>query len=181
VLDLFCVKPNDRSARGHLPIRHDAERERGQMHNSRNGKIGNHTAVFGSGVAEEGYNLRDLRLIGSGSGTGIVLNSAMVIIDNIELGNHPVSFSIGMTAGSNAFLDEVMNSRLWFNTQNFYFPGAQTPNNSGENIVFDHDIFSNGGNFANCVQIGDFGYDGPQLHFIRHHSTVANGPTMTLR
>ncbi len=119
----------------------------------------------GSGVAEEGYNLHDLQLIGSGSGTGILLNSPLSIIDNIDVGGSANQFAIGMAAGSNAFLDRVSNSHIWYNTQNFYFPGAQTPNNSGENIVFDHVVFSNSGTFANCVQIGDFGYDGPQVTF----------------
>ena len=119
----------------------------------------------GGGVAEEGYNLRDLQLIGSGSGTGIVLDSPELIIDDIRLGSPANSFAVGMTAGSNAYLDRVSNSHISYNTQNFYFPGAQTPNNSGENIVFDHVVFANGGTFANCVQIGDLGYDGPQVTF----------------
>jgi hypothetical protein len=119
----------------------------------------------GAGVAEQGYNLHDLQLIGSGSGTGIVLNSRELIIDNIELGSSGNPFATGMTAGSNAFLDRVSNSHISYNTQNFYFPGSQTPNNSGENIVFDHIVFSDAGTFANCVQIGDLGYDGPQVTF----------------
>ena len=70
-----------------------------------------------------------------------------------------------MTVGSNAYLDRVSNSLISHNTQNFYFPGSQTPKNSGENIVFDHVDFANGGTFSNCVQIGDLGYDGPQVTF----------------
>jgi len=119
----------------------------------------------GAGVAEEGYNLRDLQILGSGSGTGIVLNSPLVIIDNIQLGNSTNPFATGMTVSSQAYLDRVSNSYFSYNTQNFYFPGSQTPNNSGENIVFDHVVFANGGTFANCVQIGDLGYDGPQVTF----------------
>jgi hypothetical protein len=129
------------------------------------GKTATILQYTGAGVAEEGYNLHDLQLIGSGSGTGIVLNSPLVIIDNIELGSSAHPFATGMTVASNAYLDRVSNSHISYNTQNFYFPGSQTPNNSGENIVFDHVVFANGGTFTNCVQIGDFGYDGPQVTF----------------
>ena len=119
----------------------------------------------GAGIAEEGYNLHDLQLIGSGRGTGIVLNRPLLVIDNIKLGSSANPFTTGMTVTSNAYLDRVSNLQISYNTQNFYFPGSQTPNNSGENIVFDHVVFANGGTFANCVQIGDFGYDGPQITF----------------
>jgi len=129
------------------------------------GKAATILQYTGASVAEEGYNLHDLQLIGSGSGTGIVLNSPLVIVDNIELGSSANPFATGMTVASNAYLDRVSNSHISYNTQNLYFPGSQTPHNSGENIVFDHVIFANGGTFANCVQIGDFGYDGPQVTF----------------
>ncbi len=119
----------------------------------------------GSGIAEEGYNLYDLQLIGSGGGTGIVLNSPLAVIDNIQLGSSTNPFAIGMTVSSNAYLDRVSGSNFSHNTQNFYFPGAQTPRNSGENVVFDHVDFADGGAFTNCVQIGDLGYDGPQVTF----------------
>ena len=119
----------------------------------------------GAGVAEEAYSLHDLQLIGSGRGTGIVLNSPMIIIDNISLGTPANPFETGMTVAANAYLDRVSNSHISYNTQNFYFPGSQSPNNSGENIVFDHVVFANGGTFANCVQIGDLGWDGPQVTF----------------
>ena len=129
------------------------------------GKVASIMQYAGSGVAEQGYNLHDLQLIGSGGGTGIVLDSPLVLIDNIQLGNSTNPFAIGMTVGSNAYLDRVSNSLISHNTQNFYFPGSQTPKNSGENIVFDHVDFANGGTFSNCVQIGDLGYDGPQVTF----------------
>jgi hypothetical protein len=129
------------------------------------GKSASILQYTGTGVAEEGYNLHDLKLIGSGSGTGIVLNSPLAVIDNIELGSSANPFATGMTVASNVYLDRVSNSHISYNTQNFYFPGSQSPNNSGENIVFDHVVFANGGTFANCVQIGDLGWDGPQVTF----------------
>jgi len=129
------------------------------------GKAASILLYAGSGVAEEGYSLHDLQLIGNGGGTGIVLNSPLVVIDDIQLGNSTNFFATGMTVGSNAYLDRVSNSIFSHNTQNFYFPGSQTPRNSGENVVFDHVDFADGGTFTNCVQVGDLGYDGPQVTF----------------
>jgi len=129
------------------------------------GKSSTILQYMGSGVAEEGYNLHDLQLVGSGSGTGILLNSPLLIIDNVILGNQTNPFATAMLAGSNAYLDRVSNSDFSYNTQHFYFPGSETPHNSGENVVFDHDVFSNAGTYANCVQIGDIGWDGPQVTF----------------
>lgn len=129
------------------------------------GKMASILQYTGTGVAEQGYNLHNLQLRGSGGGTGIVLNGPLQIIDNVHLGTASNPFTTGMTVGPNAYLDRVSNSEIEFNTQNFYFPGSQTPHNSGENVVFDHVDFADGATFANCVQIGDFGYDGPQVTF----------------
>ena len=129
------------------------------------GKESSILQYIGAAIAEEGYSLRDLQLVGNGGGTGVLLNSPLVVIDNVVLGNRAHPFATGMTVGSNAYIDRISNTHISYNTQNFYWPGLQTQNNSGENIVFDHVVFAAGGTYANCVQIGDLGYDGPQVTF----------------
>jgi hypothetical protein len=119
-----------------------------------------------------GYGLHDLQLAGPGGGTstGILLNGSGVVVENVVIGGKvngaQAGFHVGMLFGSNAYLSRFSHSLVQHNDQNVYFPGAATPLNSGENVVFDHVTFSNGGLFTNCVQVGDLGYDGPQVTFI---------------
>lgn len=118
-----------------------------------------------SSVAEQGYSLHDLTLSSTTGHTGVLLNSPLTLIENSIIGGVGTGFALGMTVGSNAYLYKVSHTQIAGNTQAFYFPGSVTASNSGENVVFDHVTFSNCGTYTNGVQIGDLGYDGPQVTF----------------
>src|SRR6185369_6118180 len=122
--------------------------------------------------APAGYGLHSLQLAGPGSGSaiGVAVNGSGVVLEDVivggKIGGTQRGFHTGMLFGTNAYLSRFSHSLFQHNDQNVYFPGSSTPLNSGENVVFDHVTFANGNTFTNCVQIGDLGYDGPQVTFI---------------
>lgn len=123
--------------------------------------------------AAAGYGLHDLQLAGppgGGTATGIALNGAGAVVEDVVVGGGvggvARGFHTGLLFGANSYLSTLSDSEFQYNDQNVYFPGASTPLNSGENVVFSHVTFANGKKFTNCVQIGDLGYDGPQVTFI---------------
>jgi hypothetical protein len=115
------------------------------------------------------WGMHHLNLIGPGTANtakGVLIAAPGVILDGVEIGEQTGAdfFSLGLTFGSTAYLDRVVNSQIWHNTQNVYFPGGLSV--AGENVKFDHTTISNGGTYANCAVFGTAGAQGPEVSFI---------------
>jgi hypothetical protein len=125
--------------------------------------------IQGNDSSPAAFGLRDLTLLGPGgaygsySATGLYVSYPGFKAQNVEIGGFVpgtgtrLPFHIGVTFGSNAYLDYFADMNIWQNDQALVYPDGLT--NSGENISFVNSTFSNGNitdsasSGLNCVSI----------------------------
>ena len=101
-------------------------------------------------IKAEGISLQ-----GSGSGTGVNLDSADVLFDGMNISN----FSTGVLFNSNSFLINIRDSAIHDNTKNVDTNPAGI--DMGESVAFDRDLItSKGSGFSTtCVDIENAGFE----------------------
>ena len=110
----------------------------------------------GTGIAltlQSQAELSNLNLSGETThrGTGLLVLGAYSTVEHVYIDG----FDLGVTFGNNSYLDSFYHVHIEHNTRNLYYPPKLR--NSGENFSFVSSVIAGGGNFANCVQIGEPG------------------------
>jgi hypothetical protein len=117
---------------------------------------GNSTAFPSGGIYADGFGLRDLTLLGSGTGngqTGIALGGTSNSVGFYGSGLTISNFGLGLQFQRGVWNFKIEHSIFSQNAQNVHW--ASSLHFGGENMEFDSVTFT-GGTFANSVEFDDY-------------------------